>query len=434
MADVSSKKGKMYIAIIGTCDTKLDELLYLHEYITGLARHYDASPGSIVPILIDIGRAQASSDDSRVTVSISSFIPVGKQIKSRHDLIPTIGCALKAHLLHLAKNGMLHGALAVGGSCGSSIVAEALQALPIGFPKVLLSTMASGDVKPYIGCTDICVMYSVVDIAGLNTLLKGVLQNAAAAIVGMVLFKGLTAAIKEPLPRKKVAMTMFGITTPACNAARSVLEQNDCEVYVFHATGSGGMAMEKLILDNKFDGVIDLTTTELADEAFGGVLSAGSERLKGAAKMGIPAIISLGALDCINFGPRDTLPERYECRRIHVHNSAVTLIRTSIEDNRFLGEVICDRLKGNAVAGSEHRLSVWLPLKSVSSISEEGGVFRDGEADAALYGSIKMGLQGSKIPVVQKELDINDPQFAEGMAHALLEMMYADKNQEPEDR
>ncbi|KAF3905043.1 hypothetical protein AA313_de0205787 [Arthrobotrys entomopaga] len=417
------------LAIVGTCDTKLDELLYIRDYILALAR---SSSITIHPILIDIGRKPNSNTRHDITTSIASFLPADTKYQSRNDLIPTIGRALKFHLIDLVNEDKLHGVLAIGGSCGSSIVAEALQSLPFGLPKLLLSTMASGDIKPYIGCSDTTVMYSVVDIAGLNSLLKTVLQNAASAIVGMVSSKAAAVTVnignknldsREIPNKKKVAMTMFGITTPACDIARKFLEENDCEVYVFHATGSGGMAMEKLILEGSFDGVLDLTTTELADEAFGGVLSAGSERLKGAVKTQTPTIISIGALDCINFGPKDTLPERYKDRLIHVHNSAVTLVRTNEEENKQLGEVISTRIKENLNDSHTENVQVWLPLQSVSMIDQEGAVFRDVSADKALHGSIKNGLSGCSVKIHEEARDINDPQFAEAMAKSLLDMM-----------
>ncbi|KAF3920812.1 hypothetical protein ABW20_dc0109189 [Dactylellina cionopaga] len=413
------------IAIVGTCDTKLDELVYVHDYILSVAPTYETSVVSFAPILIDVGKTPPLANNSKIATSISSLVSPNTEYESRNDLVPTIGHALSLHLLQLVKEDRLHGVLAVGGSCGSSIVSEALQALPFGLPKILLSTMASGDIRPYVGSSDTCVIYSVVDIAGLNTLLKRTLQNAAGAILGMVASKSYSEDTPEPqTPSKmKVAMTMFGITTPACDTARKLLEDNGCEVYVFHATGSGGMAMEKLILEGEFDGVFDLTTTELADEAFGGVLSAGSERLKAAVKTGTPTIISIGALDCINFGPRDTLPEKYEGRVIHVHNSAVTLVRTNEHENKLLGEVISRRIKENAKVGEEHKVQVWLPLRSVSLIDQEGAVFRDHDADEALRESIKTGLASSPISIVEKDLDINDPEFAKLMAKSLLEIM-----------
>ncbi|KAK6544866.1 hypothetical protein TWF694_001546 [Orbilia ellipsospora] len=414
------------IAIIGTCDTKLDELLYIRNYILALAR---PSPVPIHAILIDIGRKSSHlKTHADIITSIASFLPTETEYQSRNDLIPTIGKALKSYLLDSIAEDSIHGVLAIGGSCGSSIVAEALQSLPFGFPKLLLSTMASGDIKPYIGCSDTTVMYSVVDIAGLNNLLKTVLQNAASAIVGMVSSKVAAIEVEnenqgETPTKKKIAMTMFGITTPACDTARKYLEENGCEVYVFHATGSGGMAMEKLILEGAFDGVLDLTTTELADEAFGGVLSAGSERLKGAVKTQTPTIISIGALDCINFGPKDTLPERYEDRLIHVHNSAVTLVRTNEEENKHLGEVISARIKENLDDDHVKKVQVWLPLKSVSIIDQEGAVFRDEPADKALHESIKSGLSECSVKVHEEPLDINDPQFAKAVARSLLAMI-----------
>ncbi|KAK6500151.1 hypothetical protein TWF481_010505 [Arthrobotrys musiformis] len=413
------------IAIIGTCDTKLEELLYLYDYVSALSDSSRAASFCVTPLLINTGKPSRPSTHPKIDISIHSLLPSSTTYPSRNDLINTIGTALKSYLSDLVRDDKVHGVLAIGGSCGSSIVADALQSLPFGFPKVLLSTMASGDIKPYIGCSDISVLYSVVDIAGLNGLLKTVLENAAAAIVGMVKPRASipSAADSPARGEKKVAMTMFGITTPACNAARAVLESNGCEVYVFHATGSGGMAMEKLIMDGAFDGVLDLTTTELADEAFGGILSAGSDRLKAAAKKGIPTIVSTGALDCINFGPRETVPEKYEGRKIYVHNSAVTVVRTNEEENKHLGNIICARLLENSQGAMRHKIQVWLPLRSVSIIDQNDGSFKDENSNEAVHESITRGLHGSEIRVVPKDLDINDPRFAEEIARALLRAM-----------
>ncbi|KAF3213349.1 hypothetical protein TWF106_000217 [Orbilia oligospora] len=420
-----SNQTNFKIVIIGTCDTKLEELLYICDYVSRLSNSLKADSFSITPVLINTGKPSESSHHQKISISIHSLFPFSTTYSSRNDLIASIGGALKSYLLDLVRDDKIHGVLAIGGSCGSSIVADALQSLPFGFPKVLLSTMASGDIKPYIGCSDVSVLYSVVDISGLNSLLKQVLENAAGTVVGMVKSRALMPSIVDSNAeqKKKVAISMFGITTPACDAARAVLEKNNCEVYVFHATGSGGMAMEKLILDGTFDGVLDLTTTELADEAFGGVLSAGSERLKGAAKVGIPTVVSTGALDCINFGPKETVPEKYKERKIHVHNNAVTVVRTNEAENEYLGKIICGRLLENSCAGQRHRIQVWLPLKSVSIIDQNGSPFGDKRADTALHETITVGLCDTGIKVVAKDLDINDERFAEGVAAALLEAM-----------
>ncbi|KAK6515096.1 hypothetical protein TWF506_007443 [Arthrobotrys conoides] len=414
------------IAIIGTCDTKLEELLYLYNHVSTISNSLKTDSFSITPVLVNIGKpSESTSHHKKISISIHSLLPSSTSYSCRNDLIATIGGALKSYLLDLVQNDKIQGILAIGGSCGSSIVADALRSLPFGFPKALLSTMASGDIKPYIGCSDTTVLYSVVDIAGLNSLLKQVLENAAGAIVGMIESRALILETVDlnTRQRKKVAITMFGITTPACDAARAVLEKNNCEVFVFHATGSGGMAMEKLILDGTFDGVLDLTTTELADEAFGGVLSAGSERLKGAARTGIPIVVSTGALDCINFGPKETVPEKYKERKIHVHNSAVTVVRTTETENKCLGEVICARLLENSRDGKRHKIRVWLPLKSVSILDQDESSFRDEKANQALQEAITAGLRDTGIQVVAKDLDINDKRFAEGVAKSRLQRL-----------
>jgi uncharacterized protein (UPF0261 family) len=265
------------------------------------------------------------------------------------------------------------------------------------------------------------LMCSVVDIAGLNEMLKNVLRNAAGAIIGMAnTYAGsLSQSTQTDSPRKKsVGITMFGVTTPGVDSARRRLEHVGYEVYVFHATGSGGRAMERMILEGRIDAVIDLTTTELADELVGGVFSAGEHRLTAASKRGIPQLVSVGALDMVNFGAKDTVPEKFQGRKLFEHNASVTLMRTTPAECSELGKMIAERLRRNCT--NKETTQVWLPLKGVSMLSVVDQPFWDALADEDLFGAVQKGLDGSGIKVTQVDADINDPDFAEEMAEWMI--------------
>jgi uncharacterized protein (UPF0261 family) len=299
----------------------------------------------------------------------------------------------------------------MGGSGGSSIIGRAMQALPIGVPKLIVSTMASGDTKVYVGSSDIAMMHSVVDIAGINGVSERILGNAAAAVAGMA---SAYAAFRPCRPAKPViGATMFGVTTPCVDAARSWLEDHGYEVLVFHANGSGGRAMEALMASGDITGVLDITTTELVDEVVGGILSAGPGRLDMAGSLGLPQVVSLGALDMGNFGPIDTVPERYRGRNLCRHNAATTLMRTTPEESAAVGRLIAAKL--NRAAGP---LTLFIPLRGVSTLATPGGVFHDPAADEALIGALRAGL-GRLVEVVEVDTDINDPAFARAMAQRL---------------
>ncbi|KAI0656285.1 hypothetical protein C8Q70DRAFT_1013608 [Cubamyces menziesii] len=313
-----------------------------------------------------------------------------------------------------------------------------MRRLPLGFPKLLVSTMAAGDVRPLVGEADVALLYSVVDIAGLNDILCPILENAAGAIAGMArayqarLNRETSVAASvgegEGHRRKRVGITMFGVTTPAVTRARELLEQYGCTPYVFHATGAGGRAMEQLVDQGFFDGVLDLTTTELADELVGGVLSAGPHRLEAAARAGVPQVVSLGALDMVNFGPRASVPERFVSagRTLREHNTSVTIMRTTREECAELGRTIAHKLRE---AGARKGITeVWVPRGGVSALDREGEAFWDPEVDAALVEALRGELQAEKdeekrINVVEKQENINDSAFVEGMVASLARMM-----------
>jgi uncharacterized protein (UPF0261 family) len=323
-----------------------------------------------------------------------------------------MGAGAEAVVRDLFARGRLDGIAALGGSGGSSIAARAMQALPVGVPKVLVSTLASGDTRPYVGAVDVTMMYSVVDISGVNRVSARIIANAAAAIAGMSRAEA-PALDGKPL----VGATMFGVTTPCVTRARERLEELGYEVLVFHATGSGGRSLEALVKDGFLAGVLDVTTTELADELVGGVLSAGPDRLEAAGAAGVPQVVSLGALDMVNFGPRETVPPQFEGRNLYVHNPTVTLMRTTEEECAELGHLL-----GRKLAAAASPTAVFVPLGGVSMIDVPGQPFHDADADAALLAALKEEIDG-RVELHEREEDVNDPAFAVAMADRLHELI-----------
>lgn len=309
----------------------------------------------------------------------------------------------------------LSGVLALGGSAGTTIGTAAMRALPIGVPKVMVSTLASGQVRPYVRDKDILMLNSVVDIAGVNCLSAQILNAAAAAIAGMVRFQAPAASEQT---RPLIAATMFGVTTPCVQHARRLLEAAGYEVLVFHATGNGGEAMESLIRDGQIAGVLDITTTELADELVGGTLSAGPTRLTAAGEKGIPQVISVGALDMVNFGPRNTVPAKFAERTFYQHNANVTLMRTTPDENRQLGEEI-----GRKAAAAKGPTEIILPQRGISALDQTGKAFDDPAAREALFGGIHATCGEVKVTIA--DLHINDEAFAELAARQLLALLKA---------
>jgi uncharacterized protein (UPF0261 family) len=284
-----------------------------------------------------------------------------------------------------------------------------MRALPVGVPKLMVSTVAAGDTTEYIGATDLTLMASVTDVAGVNSISGRILANAAAAMAGMV----QAPSVDVGRTRTLIGASMFGVTTPCVTAAREELERRGYEVLTFHATGTGGRAMEGLIDDGFIAGVLDVSTTELADELVGGVMSAGPDRLEVAGRLGIPQVVSVGALDMVNFGARETVPERFAGRLLHVHNPQVTLMRTTPQECAELGRRIATKL-----SGAQGPVALFLPLRGVSMISTEGGPFYDPAADAALFDAIREHVAPS-VELHEMDVDVNDPAFAAAMADRL---------------
>ncbi|GES27275.1 hypothetical protein Aple_101750 [Acrocarpospora pleiomorpha] len=329
----------------------------------------------------------------------------------RGAAVTAMGEGAAAVLAGLHAAGRVGAVLAVGGSGGSSIAARAVRDLPVGLPKLIVSTMASGDVSPYVGAKDVTLMHSVVDIAGINRVSRRILGNAAAAASAM--------AAADPGPeaggadRPLVAASMFGVTTTAVDAARQRLDELGYEVLVFHATGSGGRALEGLAESGMLAGVLDLTTTELADDLVGGVLSAGPERLTAAGRRGVPQVVAPGALDMVNFGPRDTVPERFGTRNLYVHNPTVTLMRTTAEEMAELGRHLAAKL-----AAAQGPAALFVPLKGVSALDAEGMPFHDPKADEAAFEAMAAFPGAERL-----DLHINDPEFGRAMAERLHELI-----------
>jgi uncharacterized protein (UPF0261 family) len=407
------------VVLIGTCDTKLDELLYLHNEI---------AHNSVDVLFIDVGRkpVQHDSIDIRQDQLIRDH-GNGQEVNDlpRGEVIKTMAAYATKAVKKLYEERKIHAIVSAGGSGGTSLAAEVMRnAVPIGFPKLIVSTVASGDTGPIVEETDITLMNSVVDVAGLNQILRRVLSNAGYAIASMAHSYASTRndGDAQKSTKKRVGITMFGVTTPAVDSIRKYLESNyDIEAYVFHATGHGGKAMERLVREGGLDAVLDLTTTEICDFYTGGVMSAGPHRLEAAAESGMPNIISLGATDMTNFGPIDSVPERYKDRKLYEHNPVVTLMRTSKEEARQVGGHIVEKLTKHAK--NPNTIQVWLPLGGISMIAVPDGPFADGEVDAVLFQTVRDGLLGSGIEVVEDKRAINDEDFAHDIAEALVAKM-----------
>lgn len=395
------------VALVGTLDTKGQEYAFLRDRV----HEHDVDV-----LIVDVGVHDPAlpPDIGRDEVALAAGADVAELAGAgdRGAAVAAMAQGAAALLPQLHAEGRIDAVLGLGGSGGSSIVTAAMRALPVGVPKLMVSTLASGDTRPYVGAVDVTMMYSVVDIAGVNSVSARIMANAAGAIAGMA-----RATVPPREDRPLVAASMFGVTTPGVTHARERLEELGYEVLVFHATGTGGMSMEALVQGGFLTGVLDLTTTELADELVGGVLSAGPDRLEAAGAAGLPQVVSLGALDMVNFGPRDTVPERFESRNLYVHNPTVTLMRTTPEECRELGRRI-----GRKLSSARGPTALFVPLHGVSMIAVDGQPFHDPAADQALYDGLHETL-ATNVEVHELPLDVNDERFAVAMADRLHELI-----------
>ena len=400
------------IAVAGTFDTKGKEFLYVKELIEELGlKTYMINTG--------VFNSEIEVDVSNKEIANEAGYDIDDIVSRRDRAMATEALSKGMELLipRLYAEGKFDGIISFGGSGGTSLVTPAMRALPIGVPKMMVSTMASGNVSQYVGTSDIIMMPSIVDVAGLNKISKTIFKNAVLAIAGMV---GMADKIKEVEEDEKplIAATMFGVTTPCVDFAKEFLEERGYEVLVFHATGTGGKTMESLIDAGFFKGVLDITTTEWCDEIVGGVLGAGPNRLEAAGRNHVPQVISVGALDMVNFGPIDTIPEKFKSRNLYKHNPTVTLMRTTVEENIKFGQKIAEKL--NASFG---KTVLILPLKGVSMIDAPGQPFYGSKEDEALFDTLKNNIDKDKVNIVEMDNNINEKAFAQRAAEELIKML-----------
>ena len=398
------------LLLVGTLDTKGAEF----AFVADLVRQRGVQTLVLDAGVFDPGRDAPAADVPAEDVARAGGADLAalREAGDRGDAMEAMRRGVATLAADLYKAGRVDAVLGLGGSGGTILGTAAMRALPVGVPKLMVSTVASGDVGAYVGVSDVTMMYSVVDVAGINRLSRRILANAAGMICGAV-----EQAVPSGEDRPLVATTMFGVTTPCVDRVRERLEAAGYEVLVFHATGSGGRAMEGLIRDGFIAAVADVTTTELADEEVGGVLTAGPDRLEAAGAAGIPQVVSVGALDMVNFWALDTVPQRFENRNLYRHNENVTLMRTTADECRRLGRLLAEKL--NAARGP---VRVLLPERGVSMIDAEGQPFHDPDADAALFDAIREHA-GPAVEVRGIDAHINDPAFATAVADAVLELL-----------
>ena len=398
------------VLLVGALDTKGAEYAFVKDLIEA---------AGLQTLVVDfgvMGQPAFEPNVSRAEVAIAgggnlSYLASGTR---KDEAMRTMAQGLASVVERLYDEGRFDGILGMGGSGGTSIATSAMRTLPVGVPKVMVSTVGGGDVSVYAGSKDITFMPSVVDVAGINRLSRAIYANAAGAIAGMVKTEAEATADERPL----IAASMFGNTTAAVDHARGLLEAEGYEVLVFHATGSGGRTMEDLIRDGYIAGCLDMTTTELADEICDGVFSAGPDRVQAAPRQGVPTVIVPGCVDMANFGGIETVPDHYRERTLYEWNPEVTLLRTNVEENKKMGSM----LAAAANAGQAGKVSMLIPLGGVSMLDSEGDRFWDPDADQACYDALKNDLRAD-IPLIEMDANINDPEFAERAVSLLLEML-----------
>lgn len=400
----------MSIHLIGTLDTKGREVAWIKDRLAnaGVACTV-VDPGCVGEPLFE-----ADITAYQVFRAAGSDLDTQRAAADRGKTITAAADGVRILLEQAAAKGVVDGVIAVGGSAGTTIGTAAMRSLPLEIPKVMVSTMASGQTRPYVGGRNIFMLNSVCDIAGINRISRTVLRQAVDAIIGMVKNGDDSSRTDD---RPLIAATMFGVTTPCVLHAQSILEAAGYEVLIFHATGNGGESMEGLIRDGVIAGVLDITTTELADELVGGTLTAGPDRLTAAAEMGVPQVISVGALDMVNFGPKSTVPEKFKDRLFHEHNATVTLMRTTMDECQALGEEI-----GRKASASGGPVSVLFPSLGVSAIDVDGKPFDNWAFRMALWAGLQTTCE-QNVDLKLLQMTINDEAFAEAAANRLLQML-----------
>jgi uncharacterized protein (UPF0261 family) len=394
------------IAVLGTLDSKGEE----HAFVAALIAQHGHKP-----LLIDVGTggpATIQPDITREQVAAAAGIDLAALMakKDRGECVVAMTKAAPALVAKLAAEGKIHGIISLGGGGGTAIGTAAMRALPLGFPKLMVSTLAAGNVAPYLGTKDITMMPSIADVAGLNRLSRVIFTRAAGAICGMV---GVTPEVGAAKPL--IVASQFGNTTTCVTEAKKVLEAAGYEVLVFAATGTGGRIMESVIESGIVSGVLDVTTTEWADELVGGNLNAGPDRMDAAAKVNIPVVVAPGCLDMVNFGEMASIPEKFKGRNFYIHNPQITLMRTTADECRQLGAIVAK--KANAYSAGT---AIMIPRKAISVISAVGQPFHDAPADEALFSGLKAN---ATVPVQEFDLAINDKEFAQACAYKLIELI-----------
>ncbi|OUO25671.1 Tm-1-like ATP-binding domain-containing protein [Eubacterium sp. An3] len=400
------------IAIAGTFDSKGAEYQYIKGLVEELGlRAYTIHTGVFEPMF------EPDVSNGEVAAAAGYNLEEIAAKKDRSLAMEALAKGMETIVPKLYADGKFDGILSLGGSGGTSLATAAMRALPIGVPKLMVSTMASGDVERYVGTSDIIMMPSIVDVAGLNKISKMIFKNAVLAMAGMV---SCGDKLKNDTTEQKplIAATMFGVTTPCIEQAKVYLEEKGYEVMVFHATGTGGKTMEALIDAGFFAGVLDLTTTEYCDEVVGGILAAGPDRCGAAIRQKVPQVVSVGACDMVNFGEMDSVPEQFRGRNLYKHNPAVTLMRTTVEENVEIAHRLAEKWNG-----ARRKMVLLLPKKGVSMIDAEGQPFDGPEERKTLFETLKKEIRNDNVEIVELDNNINDEHFALTAAKTLLELM-----------
>ncbi|XP_009103533.1 UPF0261 protein y4oU isoform X1 [Brassica rapa] len=420
--------GTFRVFCVGTADTKLDELRFLAGSVRsniGAFSNSNSSPkfDQVEVVIVDVSASPDHKEVENVPdfafVKRDQLLSSAKLPDDRGKAVAIMSQCLESFLKLAVEDNSLAGAIGLGGSGGTSLISSAFRSLPIGVPKAIVSTVASGQTEPYVGTSDLVLIPSVVDVCGLNSVSKVVFSNAAASFAGMVLGRlTISPASDDNKGKCTVGITMFGVTTPCVNAVQRILTRQGYETLVFHATGVGGRAMESLVEQGFIQGVIDVTTTEVADHVVGGVMACDSSRFDVIIEKGIPLVLSVGALDMVNFGGKDTIPSHFQTRKIHVHNEQVSLIRTTVEENKKFARFIADKLNK-----SKSKVRVCLPEKGVSALDAPGMPFWDPEASGTLVNELQSLIHANEDRQVNKyPYHINDPEFAEALVASFLDI------------
>ncbi|XP_023518144.1 uncharacterized protein LOC111781690 [Cucurbita pepo subsp. pepo] len=413
---------------IATADTKLEELRFVSDAVRSNLNFFArGSPHKVEVTVVDVSTSQQN-----VIESLDDFVFVSRDFvlscydhtrnhlpDDRGKAISIMSKALDCFLSKVQEDGVIAGVIGLGGSGGTSLISSALKSLQIGIPKLIVSTIASGQTESYIGTSDLILFPSIVDVCGINSVSRVVFSNASAAFAGMVIGR-LEKSNDSPEFNEKptVGLTMFGVTTPCVNAVKERLLKEGYESLVFHATGIGGKAMESLVREGFIQGVLDITTTEVADYLMGGVMACDSSRFDAIIEKKIPLVLSVGALDMVNFGSIDTIPSNFHGRNIYEHNKQVTLMRTTVDENKKIAKFIADKMNN-----SSGKVRVCLPQKGISALDAPGKPFYDPKATATLINELQKLIQSNNDRKVNVyPYHINDPEFAEVLVNSFLEI------------